>query len=181
MTFRGLWNRLGYLGYLGRMTTWRWLLDRVDYTVLDHLRPLRELHAGRGCLIHPTVVFREAKNISLGDRVRIQPYACLWASPGATIEIGDHTGLGPGTLIFSSNHQFAAGRLYHDQPWTERNVRVGRDVWVGAGSIILPGVTIGDGSVVAAGSVVTRDVAPGVLVGGVPAHPIKARSTEGGS
>ena len=54
-----------------------------------------------------------------------------------------------------------------------RPVVLGSNVWLGGFVIVLPGVTIGDDSVVAAGSVVTRDVPPGVLVGGVPARPIR--------
>ena len=50
-------------------------------------------------------------------------------------------------------------------------MRIGSDVWIGGGAIILPGVTIGDGAVIGAGSVVTRDVAPGVTVTGNPARP----------
>ena len=52
-------------------------------------------------------------------------------------------------------------------------IRIGNDVWIGANATVLPGVTIGDGAVVAAGAVVTRDVEPLTVVGGVPARPLK--------
>jgi galactoside O-acetyltransferase len=52
---------------------------------------------------------------------------------------------------------------------------IGDDVWIGMGAIILPGVTVGKGAIVAAGAVVTADVAPGQVVGGVPARLVKAR------
>jgi maltose O-acetyltransferase len=55
----------------------------------------------------------------------------------------------------------------------EKTVTIGRNVWVGSGCIILPGVTIGDNSVIAAGSVVTKDVPEGALMGGVPAKQIR--------
>lgn len=175
---RGLIERLGYLRYLVKPGMWRWLIDRIDYAVTDHVQPWSVLRRGAKCFVHPTVVFRKAENITLGADTRIQPYCCIWASPKSRITIGDHTGIGPGTMIFSSNHQFEPGSPYHTQAWTERDVIIGRDVWVGAGSVILPGVTIGDGCVVAAGSVVTRDIPANTIVGGVPAKLIKNRGTE---
>ncbi len=64
-----------------------------------------------------------------------------------------------------------------DQGWDENktDVSIGNDVWIGAKSVILPGVTIGDGAVIAAGSIVNKDVAPYSIVAGVPAKFIKTR------
>ena len=59
-----------------------------------------------------------------------------------------------------------------------RQVTIGNDVWVGHGAVILGGVTVGDGAVVAAGAVVSRDVEPYVIVGGVPAKPLRRRVDE---
>jgi acetyltransferase-like isoleucine patch superfamily enzyme len=168
-------KRLAYARYLAAPGFWRWLVARADAVVTDHVKPWTQLRRREGTYIHPSVSFRKAENIEIGRHVRIQPNVCLWASPKSRIVIGDHTGLGPGTVVFSSNHQFVPGVPYHQQPWTEKEVTIGRDVWVGAGCIILPGVTIGDGAVLAAGSVVTRDVPPGVVMGGVPAKVIRAR------
>jgi len=56
-----------------------------------------------------------------------------------------------------------------------KEIKIGNDVWIGAHAVILPGVTINDGSVIAAGAVVTRDVPPYSVVGGVPAKAIKQR------
>jgi maltose O-acetyltransferase len=58
-------------------------------------------------------------------------------------------------------------------------VRIGSDVWIGGGAIILPGVTIGDGAVIGAGSVVTRDVGAGLIVAGNPARPRQAKPSSG--
>jgi acetyltransferase-like isoleucine patch superfamily enzyme len=57
-------------------------------------------------------------------------------------------------------------------------IRIGRDVWVGSGSCILPGVTIGDGAVIGANSVVTQNIPPHSVVAGIPAHIVKKRGTE---
>ncbi len=176
----GVLQRLGYARYLFSRGAWRWVIDRIDYTVVDHLAPWSQIHRGERAYIHPSVSFREASQISIGNHTRIQNHCCLWASPKGRIVVGDHSGLGPHTRIFSSNHQFLAGTPYHKQPWTESDVVIGKDVWVGAGSTILPGVTIGDGCVVAAGSVVTKGVPPGAVVAGVPARVIKSRGTESG-
>ncbi|MGH7560646.1 MAG: acyltransferase [Gemmatimonadales bacterium] len=169
-------RRLAYLRFLVRPGAWRWIVDRIDFAVTDHLEPWTQLRRGKKSFVHPTVSFRRAENVVLGDHTRVQPYCCLWASPKAGITVGSDTGIGPGTCIFSSNHQFAPGIPYREQEWTEKSVTIGRDVWVGAGCIILPGVTIGDGAVVAAGSVVTHDVPRHAIVAGVPARAINARA-----
>jgi acetyltransferase-like isoleucine patch superfamily enzyme len=176
LKIRGITERLGYLRFLFRKGAWRWLIDRVDYTVIDHLDPWSTVRLGSRAYVHPSVSFRHAEQIEIGSHTRIQNGCCLWASPNARIVVGDHTGLGPGTMVFSSNHRFAAGRPYPEQPWSERDVVIGRNVWVGAGSIILPGVTVSDDTVVAAGSVVTRSLPGGSVVGGVPARVIRAGS-----
>jgi acetyltransferase-like isoleucine patch superfamily enzyme len=67
------------------------------------------------------------------------------------------------------------GLLEDGQPWSKGNVIIGSDVWIGRGALILSGITIGDGAVVAARSVVTKDVAPYAMVAGSPAREIKKR------
>lgn len=79
-------------------------------------------------------------------------------------------------LIFVDRNSLAIGRRIDEQPCTNRDVSIGSDVCLDAYCVILPGVTIGDGAVVAAGACVTRDVAGGVIVGGVPACKIGQRS-----
>jgi acetyltransferase-like isoleucine patch superfamily enzyme len=170
-----LLRRLAYARFLFAPGFWLWLANKIDFLVFDHIQPWCTLPRRERTIIHPSVSFRNAENIELGTHVRIQQSCVLWASPNAKIIVGRHSGVGPGTLIFSSNHQFAPGSPYHEQPWIERAVVVGEDVWIGAGCVILPGVTIGDGAVVAAGAVVTKDVPPFTVVAGVPARRIKAR------
>lgn len=165
---------LGYLRYLFTASSWRWAKMRVGYLFTDQIEPWSLMQVGARCEIHPSVSFREGQNIVIGERIRIQPFSCLWASPNARIVVGDGSGLGPGTMIFSSNHQYVPGQPYIDQPYNERDVIIGRNVWVGARCVILPGVHIGDNAVIAAGSVVNKDVAEATLVGGVPAKLLKA-------
>lgn len=86
------------------------------------------------------------------------------------IEIGENSTLAYGvTILTSANPNSPYNKLSELYPAMTAPVIIGKDVWVGANSIILPGVTIGDYSIVAAGSVVTKDVPSGVLVAGNPA------------
>ncbi|MBJ7326566.1 MAG: hypothetical protein JHC52_04385 [Chthoniobacterales bacterium] len=78
--------------------------------------------------------------------------------------------------ILSSNHAIPAmGTLIRDVPDELLPTKIGRDVWIGANAVILGGVTIGDGAVVAAGAVVTKDVEAGAVVAGVPARLLRKR------
>ena len=82
--------------------------------------------------------------------------------------------------MFSSNHNTKDVSLpMNVQPWVERDIVIGNDVWIGSNSVILAGVKIGDGTVIGAGSVVTKDIPAFVVAGGVPARTIKPRKTDG--
>lgn len=91
------------------------------------------------------------------------------------LHIGDHVLIAPGCFITDHSHGHAQDALISRQGGKCRPVRIGNDVWLGAHAVVLPGVTIGDGAVVGAGAVVTRNVAPGSIVAGVPARPIGSR------
>lgn len=116
--------------------------------------------------------------LRLGRHVGIN--AGAWINARGGIEIGDDTIIGPFTVIHSANHRFddlvTPVRL---QGYELAEVRIGRDVWIGAHVTVLPGVTIGDGAVVGAGAVVTKDVPAGAIVGGVPARVIGERGAKG--
>jgi len=115
----------------------------------------------------------EGARITIGRHTRIHG-SCLHAR--SLIEIGERCLIAANCQILdSSGHELlledpARRNSSRDVP---RPVTIGNDVWIGTGSIILPGVTIGDGSVVAAGSVVTKDVPSGVLAGGNPCRIIR--------
>lgn len=118
------------------------------------------------------------ENIRLGDHVEIN-MDCVFLDCN-TITIGDNSGIGPGVHIYTVTHPVSPSRrvaLDRDgNPYWQsltKPVRIGRNVWIGGRSVILPGVTIGDNSTIGAGSVVTRDVPAGTLVAGNPAKIIK--------
>lgn len=117
--------------------------------------------------------------ISLGNHVQIGSFA-IFMSTESIIDIGNHVMFGPKVTIIGGNHNTSKvgsfmssikeKRITDDQP-----VIIEDDVWVGANSVILKGVTIGRGSIISAGSVVTRSCPPYSIIGGVPARLIKWR------
>jgi hypothetical protein len=91
------------------------------------------------------------------------------------VQIGDHNMFGPDVYITDSNHQLGERFGPSERPMDRGTVIIGNRCWIGAKSVILKGVRLGDGCVVAAGAVVTRSVEPGAVVAGVPARPIRSR------
>ena len=108
------------------------------------------------------------RNITIGKRTFIN-MGCSFQDWGG-ITIGDDCLIGHNCTICTVNHSQQPERR---ADMTCQPVKVGNSVWIGANATILPGVTIGDGAIIAAGAVVTKDVAPYTIVGGVPAKKIK--------
>lgn len=125
------------------------------------------------------------KNVSLGNRVHLGSNITIM-STRAEVIIGDNGMTGPNVTIISGNHRTdVVGRTMisigdsEKLPENDQDIVICDDVWIGANATILKGVEIGQGSIVAAGAVVTKDVPPYCIVGGVPAKVIKERfSTE---
>jgi len=108
-------------------------------------------------------------NIELGERVFFN-FNCVVLDV-CPIRIGSFTLFGPAVQIYTPMHPFDA-QLRRKQE-LGKPVEIGSDVWIGGGAIILPGVRIGSAAVIGAGSVVTRDVAPGVFAAGNPCRMIR--------
>lgn len=118
----------------------------------------------RGVVLHPY-----GGRIAVGRDVFIGPGAVIYGHGG--VEIGDETLVSMHCRILSSNHTVPpAGTPIRSQPDVLLPTKIGRDVWLGAAVTVLGGVTIGDGCVVGAGSVVTRDLPPGAIAYGSPAE-----------
>ena len=159
--------------------TWKYfayLLNRLWLDNISAVPRLRQL--GEETVVEPTACFNSPENISIGKNCHINRFCCLFASPNSSISIGDNGLMGPGVRIFSSNHGTETGRNMIDQPYVEKDIMIGNDVWLGANVVITAGVTIGDSTIVAAGATVTKDIPSGVLAGGVPAKVIKQRGIE---
>lgn len=148
-------------------------------------------------IIPERVTFEGIRNIKLGLNFRVCPdvkfftenkgkiiigtnffanYNCFLHANLDDIVIGNNCLLGPDVLIINSNHSTDAKDIIRNQKNISKKITIGNDVWIAAKSIILPGVTIGDGAIIAAGSVVNKDVLPFTFVGGVPSKYIKVRT-----
>ncbi len=130
---------------------------------------------GRNSIIECTGVIRElGEGLEIGDNVGIAANAFI--SVRGTVKIGSSTIFGPGVKLFSENHIYTdrSAPIYL-QGAERQGIEIGEDCWIGADAIILDGVKIGKGSVVAAGAVVNKDVAEYSIVGGIPAKIIGNR------
>lgn len=108
------------------------------------------------------------KNISVGKNVFINS-GCRFQDQGGII-IGDGVLIGHNVVLATLNHDIDPRKRSNLHP---APIVVGKNVWIGANATVVPGVTIDDGAIIAAGAVVTKDVPPNVIVGGVPAKIIK--------
>lgn len=125
---------------------------------------------GRGVELNP-----QGGTITLGAHVSLQNGCVLYGAGG--ISIDSDTRVANGCMLISFNHVFSdTDTPIRCQGITAEGIRIGRDVWLGARATILDGVSVGDGAIVAAGAVVTRDVDPYTVVGGVPAKYIGQRA-----
>ncbi len=128
---------------------------------------------GDGSFYVDKIIWLNGDRIELGEKVGFN-YGCYVNGFGG-LTIGDRTIIGPYTMIHTANHEMDIDRPIPEQGWNLGPVVLGSDIWIGMGVCILPGVTLGDGCVVGAGAVVTRDVEPYAIVGGNPAKAIKSR------
>ena len=127
-------------------------------------------NAGKGLWIEPPFYCDYGYNIHTGKSVFFN-FNCVVLDV-MRVDIGNHVLIGPNVQIYTATHPLDAKTR---NSWLEyaKPITIGNDVWIGGGAIIYPGVRIGDGAVIAAGAIVTKDVPSNVVVGGNPAKIIK--------
>lgn len=165
-----------------------------QHQVQQELQELETIEIAEGCFVAPEArLFAEP-----GRTIRIGPSCAIAADVfahgpleleaevslnaratldggAAGITIGRGTRIASGAAIYAFDHGMAPDRTIRSQPVRSRGIRIGADVWIGANACITDGVTVGDHAVVAMGAVVTSDVPPWAIVGGVPARIIGDR------
>lgn len=165
-----------------------WIYSQMKHDTIIHktlelsgiAQPFNLLIIGEHCRVARDVSFyfpiqhTDKKSLSIGDSCFIGRNTMFGMY--APISIGSHVMIAPYCFLITGNHKFDSRELPMDcQGHTESPINIKDDVWIGCHTVILAGVSIGEGAVVAAGSVVNKNVPPYEIWGGVPAKFIKHR------
>lgn len=153
----------------------------INKLIVAPIKKCSVASCGKNVRLGRQVRFYGIGNVSLGNDVSIGERSILMCTR-AKIRIGDHVMTGPGVTMITGGHRLdVPGRpmtsISNDEklPENDRDIVLKGDNWIGANAVVLKGVTIGEGAVIAAGAVVTKDVPPYAIYGGVPAKLIKMR------
>ncbi len=185
MFFRhpGLWWRTRQLG------------ARISSSAI--IRGAERLKIGAGCRVGRQTELNcgGGGGITLGDQVSLGPFSII-ESRGGQVSIGARTGIGPFCILYGhggleigtdcmiashvvcvpENHRFEQVDVpMREQGGERKGIRIGNDVWLATGAVVLDGVAIGDGAVIGAGAVVTRDIPPRAIAVGTPATVVRYR------
>ena len=149
-------------------------INRLTFNDADEVRALFSELIGKpvdeSVLLIPPFYTTGGTDIRVGRNVFVNQNCTFYDLGG--LDIADDVLIGPNVSLITSGHPIDPSRRRDGV--TARPIAIGRNVWIAAGATVIGGVTIGENSVVAAGSVVTRDVAPNTLVGGNPARVIRS-------
>lgn len=152
-------------GYLEKMYEFN---RTMPFEMEKRQKLLKEMlgHVGEGCYIEPPFYSNwGGKHVFFGDHVYANFH--LTMTDDGNIYIGNHVMIGPNVTMSSAGHPIEP-HLRKREMQFNADVHVGNNVWIGAGAILLPGVTIGDDTVIGAGSIVTKDIPSGVVAVGNP-------------
>lgn len=143
----------------------------IHHSVRMDTPPYRRFYLGNYSVIESNACINNAVgDVIIGDHTRVGLHNTIIGP----VTIGSHVNLAQGITVTALNHNFSdTERRIDEQGVSTKPVVIEDDIWIGANAVILPGVRIGCHSVIAAGSVVTKDVPPHSLVAGVPAKKIR--------
>lgn len=165
-------------------------------TIINSLNVASSVKVGKNCLINKRVILGE--NVEVGDFTYFNS-SKYWITVESNVKIGKYCSIAPGVHIGAGNHEYkyvTTHPILFDKYYEKKlnmpdntqkvnglkdkevKTEIGNDVWIGLGAIIKRGVKIGNGAIIAAGSVVVKDVPDYAIVGGNPAKTIKYRTTE---
>ena len=194
MDYTTLRNRIARQPWL-KLWLHRFIMHPTESRPRWYVRLLAPLyqHRGRGSVVHRSARMDTPPfhRFDLGEHSVVESFACINNVVGDVIighhtriglhntvigpvTIGCHVNLAQSVTVTALNHNYAdTRRRIDEQGISTRQVVIDDDVWIGAGAVVLPGVTIGRHAVVAAGAVVTHDVPPCTVVAGVPARVVR--------
>ncbi len=150
--------------------------DNIKIKAIENLTIGKEVKITDGVFLHCGQYDKKIRRgkIDIGDYTYIGPNCVLFGE--GEIEIGSYCMIAPGTVITSQQHTFTRCDIpMRKQPSEHAKIVIEDDVWIGSNAVILPGIRIGQGSVIGAGAVVTKDIPPYSVAVGVPARVIKKR------
>ena len=147
------------------------------YIMINNVVGRKKAKIGHDTKVHPTVILRQGERIEIGDHCLINHNNVLQAGKDTgKIKIGNFVHTGANVMIFAFNHCIDDTNVPSIlQDYYDADVVIEDDVWIGAGSVIVAGVTVGKGSVIGSNSVVTKDIPPYSIAAGIPAKVIKTR------
>lgn len=145
--------------------------SKIYWSVRMDTPPFHQFRLGKKSVIESYSCINNAcGDVIIGDHTRVGIHNTIIGP----VTIGSHVNLAQGVVVTALNHGFQGHNTpISSQPVTLTPVTIDDDVWVGANATILPGVHVGRHSIIAAGAVVTKDVPPNIIVGGIPAKVIK--------
>jgi acetyltransferase-like isoleucine patch superfamily enzyme len=158
------------------VTLYSWMRWRAKVSTRAEVELSPHLHLGRGTTVSSFTKIKCTDGpFVTGDKCGFGT-GCFIASGEGGIELGDHVILGPNVSVIASNYQYTRlSEPLEDQGLTSVGIRIGRNVWVGANSVILDGSVIGENSIVVASSLVNRRFPPNSIIQGNPAKVVLRR------